>query len=734
MSSKHSYSSDSDDEGEWSQRNSKKKKMCHNSKRPVVANVVSLEEGEISSDELDDDEDDGLDENLIGGEDDKRKLEKMSEKEREEELFKRAERRDAIQARRAVKLKLKEKRDKERAEKASRFSTGDSNKFKKQSNYSNVFTSDSEDAYNSDSSGTGGPRGVSKRKIVLEKQKEARSHKFHELIERRRQQAAKKRRLQSGSEDDLEANSQNAAVRSSAASSFSDSDADDPSDRRGDASIKHRASMSQRIFSDASDSTDSSRPDTRRDARRPSLSSLSESQRSGSSSEDDTRGRSRSPEEELVSSLEQLSRIRLSRFKMEKWVHMPFFSDLVRGCFVRINIGLNQGVPVYRCAEIVDIVETPKIYDLGDTRTNKGMVVRIGKDQSTFRLAFVSNSEFLPSEFESWMRRISEASVKPPTMSFVNRKASEIQDALTRPIKDERVVEQIIQSKKRFQRAPTNFAMRKAELLKQREQAETEGDVDAIHRLDLELEDIESQAERIERRRTLGFKSITSINQRNRMLSLQTAEEAIRKETEEAQNCKEEDPFTRVHSQPVIVTKKYLEQLRYKRTGQSHPEDSQSHTDLPASGGNSHDAPNSVLSSTPLASNYARASHNTSFSCSRLGEHTLLDNTDSIRRSAFDESLNLSTPQDSLHSIHNFEININLDLDDTGNQPCLGGAGDGSDLSKDHVRSKHNAASVGLRESVNGPSSPAVPNGLGAKKLNRRSLNLQEYKKRFGLI
>ncbi|VDP31137.1 unnamed protein product [Echinostoma caproni] len=56
----------------------------------------NVEEGEIFSDELDDDDDDGLDENLIGGEEDKRKLEKMSEKEREEELFKRAERRDAI--------------------------------------------------------------------------------------------------------------------------------------------------------------------------------------------------------------------------------------------------------------------------------------------------------------------------------------------------------------------------------------------------------------------------------------------------------------------------------------------------------------------------------------------------------------------------------------------------------------------------------------------------------------
>lgn len=111
--------------------------------------------------------------------------------------------------------------------------------------------------------------------------------------------------------------------------------------------------------------------------------------------------------------------------------------------------------------------------------------------------------------------------------------------------------------------------MRKAELLKQREHAEVAGDAGTLRRLDSELEDLESQAERIDRRRTLGFKSITSINQRNRVLSVQQAEEAIRQESEAAQLSNEIDPFTRVHSQPVIVTKKYLEELRHKRVDHS---------------------------------------------------------------------------------------------------------------------------------------------------------------------
>ncbi|KAA0193085.1 RNA polymerase associated protein RTF1, partial [Fasciolopsis buskii] len=356
--------------------------------------------------------------------------------------------------------------------------------------------------------------------------------------------------------------------------------------------------------------------------------------------------------------------------------------------------------------------------------TNKGVVLRVGRDQSTFRLAFVSNSEFLPSEFDSWMRRINEASMKPPTMAFVREKAAKIQDAIVRPIKDARVVEQIIQSKKRFQKAPTNFALRKAELMKQREVAEADGDTEALRKLDLELEDIEAQADKIDRRRTLGFKSITSINQRNRVLSVLQAEEAIRKESEEARNSKEEDPFTRVHSQPVIVTKKYLEKLRHKRSNQTGTNDSETSLDASTADGTKPGLPSSAssicLSSTPSGTNL-RDFQNT---------------PDRAPWSIADEDSNASTPQDALHAIHNFEININLDLDGSGDQQVLGGtptrrhadidsSGRHGHQLSDSVRSREPmAANLSQSAGENGPTPTA----------NRRVLNLQAYKKQRGLI
>jgi hypothetical protein len=33
---------------------------------------------------------------------------------------------------------------------------------------------------------------------------------------------------------------------------------------------------------------------------------------------------------------------------VHRWCHAPFFADVAKGAFVRINIGQNDGTPVYR--------------------------------------------------------------------------------------------------------------------------------------------------------------------------------------------------------------------------------------------------------------------------------------------------------------------------------------------------------------------------------------------------
>lgn len=85
---------------------------------------------------------------------------------------------------------------------------------------------------------------------------------------------------------------------------------------------------------------------------------------------------------------------------------------------------------VLQVAEIIDVYETAKVYNLGNTRTNKGLKLRHGTQDRVFRLEFVSNQEFTESEFQKWNKAIKDANKKPPTMDFVRNKIQEVKEAL----------------------------------------------------------------------------------------------------------------------------------------------------------------------------------------------------------------------------------------------------------------------------------------------------------------
>ena len=51
----------------------------------------------------------------------------------------------------------------------------------------------------------------------------------------------------------------------------------------------------------------------------------------------------------------------------------------------------------------MDVVETAKVYQLENTRTNKGIKLKHGKDERVYRLEFVSNAVFSAQEVDRWL-------------------------------------------------------------------------------------------------------------------------------------------------------------------------------------------------------------------------------------------------------------------------------------------------------------------------------------------
>jgi len=243
----------------------------------------------------------------------------------------------------------------------------------------------------------------------------------------------------------------------------------------------------------------------------------------------------------------------LSRFRMEKWCHSPFFAEVANGAFVRINIGQNNGEPVYRVCEIRDVVETGKIYNLGLTRTNKGLRLKHGNNERVFRLEYVSNNEISDGEFQRWREAMIKQGISLPTLDDLDNKIKEIEKC-KHYVYNNNDITKIVQEKKRFRKAPINYAVTKNELLKEIEIAKDENDIEKESELRKQLNEMEEKASELDRKRSENISVMAQINRRNRESTQKNIEMVLARDAQEHRN-EAADPFTRRRCAPTLVTK-----------------------------------------------------------------------------------------------------------------------------------------------------------------------------------
>lgn len=429
---------------------------------------------------------DGYGDDLMGDEEDRARLEQMTEKEREQELFNRIEKREVLKRRFEIKKKLKTAKRKEKKEKKKKH---DEEQEKK------------------------------KQTQILEAQAQVTSHN-----KERRSKRDEKLDKKSQAMEELRA------------------EREKRKNKTAELIARKQPLKTSEVYSDDEEEEEDEKSSEKSDR----------SSRSSSSSDEEMETEEIPPKSLPVSLPEELNKVRLSRHKLERWCHMPFFAKTVSGCFVRIGIGNHNSKPVYRVAEITGVVETAKIYQLGSTRTNKGLQLRHGSDQRVFRLEFVSNQEFTESEFMKWKEAMFSASMQLPTLDEINKKEVTIKEAMNHKFNDQDI-EDIVKEKERFRKAPPNYAMKKTQLLKDKAMAEEAGDQDRAKQIQDQMNELEERAEALDRQRTKNISAISYINQRNREWNIVESEKAL---VAESQSMKQQqmDPFTRRQCKPTMVS------------------------------------------------------------------------------------------------------------------------------------------------------------------------------------
>ncbi|XP_066903278.1 RNA polymerase-associated protein RTF1 homolog [Halyomorpha halys] len=499
----------------------------------------SSSDGDSSSEE---EFNDGYDENLMGDADDQARLAKMTEKEREQEIFKRVEQREIMRTRFEIEKKLRLAKKQEMKKKKKQGGSGAT------SAAGNV--------------ASGNSNAVSSKKPEKEKMDvKDRSKERKKAVEENRGKTDKKaqamnllkaRREERKEREEKEKQQKAAEEKKREEEEVTGKDGEDSDESVSGAKTKLKASD---IYSDDSGSDS--------DDGKPSKRSSSPS-RSSSDSDSDARSvassKTKQKKVEYIGTKEELNKIRLSRHKMERFVHLPFFTRVVTGCFVRIGIGNHNGKPVYRVAEISGVVETAKIYQLGNTRTNKGLKLRHGNQERVFRLEFISNQEFTEPEFLKWKDTLSSSNIQLPTLDNVESKMKDIKEAMIYEFKEEDI-EKIINEKARFKTNPYNYAMKKTELMKDRDMAQSKGDDEEVRKISQKLVELEERANELDKLRTSTISSISYINNRNRKRNVEEAEKAIMEEVKANKGKKADDPFTRRSTKPRMTFSKEEEDL-----------------------------------------------------------------------------------------------------------------------------------------------------------------------------
>lgn len=510
----------SDPSASENERVTAKKKIKPKKLEKKMKSESELEEGEVtdsdSSDLSQEEFNDGYDSDLMGDEEDRARLAQMTEKEREQEIFKRIEAREVMKTRFNIEKKLKQAKRKEMK------------KLKSAQEKKSEQLLDLKERILERKKTVEENRGKSDRKFQAMNLLKARREEKREREEKEKQKVEQEK----NKDEEYREN---------------ESDKNDSIVSRGN-KTKLKASD---VYSDDSGSSSDEEKDSKTEKKR----HISSSSSSPSSSNSDSETRpSSSSYTQYVTTREQLNQIKLSRHKLERFVHLPFFKRIAIGCFVRIMIGQHNGRPVYRVCEVMDVVETAKIYQLGNTRTNKGLRLRHGSQERVFRLEFASNQEFSETEFAKWRQTCAVQNITAPTVEKWESKMRDIKEAISYEFKEEDI-EKIVKEKERFKKNPFNYAMKKTQLMKEKDMAQSVGDTAKVTELQEQLNQLEERANELDRMRTSTISSISYINNRNRKKNVEEAEKAILAELKATKGQKADDPFTRRHTKPSMVIK-----------------------------------------------------------------------------------------------------------------------------------------------------------------------------------
>ncbi|KAI9188204.1 RNA polymerase-associated protein rtf1 [Blastocladiella emersonii ATCC 22665] len=208
----------------------------------------------------------------------------------------------------------------------------------------------------------------------------------------------------------------------------------------------------------------------------------------------DTRRRSPARAPAVPFTLAEARGMQLTRNHVETWCYATFFEELAQDTLVRVRVGDQGGVPVYRIGQVVDVSKYKRIYTIQSVKTNKAFSLKHGQAERTFLADVFSNQPFTENEFERWRLTCENESTPLPTHETAAAKKKAIATA-TAYIFSDAEVRAMLKARSEVGAAPRNVVNEKAELLRKRDAAMSSGDTEALAEIEAKLAALQEMLE-----------------------------------------------------------------------------------------------------------------------------------------------------------------------------------------------------------------------------------------------
>jgi RNA polymerase-associated protein RTF1 len=247
--------------------------------------------------------------------------------------------------------------------------------------------------------------------------------------------------------------------------------------------------------------------------------------------------------------------VQLKRTDLEKWANTPFFDKTVKGCFVRLAVGMDPTTKeqVYRVTYITGVGIYHRPYRFGKHFLKTTLYLSHGKAQKEFLMELISNSPITEKEWSRYVKVMQFDKLANVTVEHVQKKFKDIQKAKDHIFTDEEIT-QMIKLKRAHDKIPVNVALKRQELQNEVLIAKEKGDFEKVKELEESLLDLEFK---VKDATTIDVKleQFTQLNARNRETNYKESREAEKALflAKKQKNESDYDPFARRKTQPKHV-------------------------------------------------------------------------------------------------------------------------------------------------------------------------------------